>query len=145
LPIVGGSPEIRELMYPFPNGEGGQIVWPAIFDRTAAAPHNILSAFMVQNAAGDVLGYREQFDAGPSPGGQQTMFAPTSDSFYSPKPVVSRVVRFFSEPLSYVVQNAAANGGFDASLQPVSRFTSGSWSGDLLWQISAHAKRVCID
>jgi hypothetical protein len=121
LPIVGGAPEIRELLYPFPNGEGGQIVWPAIFDRTAAAPHNILSAFMVQNAAGDVVGYREQFDAGPSPGEQQLVAIPSRDNFYGTQPIVSRLVRFFAGPTSYVVQNAAANGGFDASLQPVSR------------------------
>jgi hypothetical protein len=110
---VYNVPVVREIPYPFPQGEGGQIFGATIFDRGIAAPHTLLSADMIQDMFQNVVGYRSQFDYGPSPGQQQILFS-TSRSSGGFDLSGRRIVRFFQQPQSLVVQRASVAGGYDS-------------------------------
>ncbi len=107
----------RELAYPFPQGEGGQIVGNSLlFDRDRNPPYDMLSAQVLRR--GSEYFYTLPLNHGPSPGRLQTFVfgdgVSTVGSYI-------RQLRFFAEPQSMVVHTLVPPLGIDAHVFSSSR------------------------
>lgn len=101
----------RELPYPFPRGEGGQLTGNSLLlDRDRNPPYDMLSAQTRDSSGFD---YFLLLNHGPSPGRVQTLV------FSDGIPVVVgfvRLLRFFAEPQSMVAHSHTPPYGIDAHI-----------------------------